>query len=162
MGLVGTPYRWAGTRKTETVKTLGKALGRNVHVFCCDSNLGSIDVLIGKIFVGLLMSRAWRCFDEFNRLSEDQISALNDHIRVIQNVIIKKTAEVVILEQKILINFSFSMFITNNPADNKYRGRLKIPENVNILFQPVAMIQSDKNTLLHQSCILVVSYMLKI
>ena len=68
MGLGGNPYGPAGTGKTESVKALANLMGRQVLVFNCDEG---IDVhSIGRIFVGLIQSGAWGCFDEFNRLDK--------------------------------------------------------------------------------------------
>ena len=82
MGYGGNPYGPAGTGKTESVKALAVALGRPVLVFNCD---GEFDVAaMGRIFQGLVQCGAWGCFDEFNRLSEGVLSAVSQHIQVIQ------------------------------------------------------------------------------
>jgi dynein heavy chain 2 len=75
MGFGGNPYGPAGTGKTESVKALGGAFGRQVLVFNCDEG---IDVKsMGRIFVGLVKCGAWGCFDEFNRLEEGVLSAVS-------------------------------------------------------------------------------------
>ncbi|TRY75069.1 hypothetical protein TCAL_08574 [Tigriopus californicus] len=74
VGLGGNPYGPAGTGKTESVKALGGLFGRQVLVFNCDEG---IDVKsMGRIFIGLIKCGAWGCFDEFNRLEEQTLSAL--------------------------------------------------------------------------------------
>jgi len=50
MGFGGNPYGPAGTGKTESVKALGQAFGRQVLVFNCDENLDFR--AMGRIFVG--------------------------------------------------------------------------------------------------------------
>jgi hypothetical protein len=51
-------------------------------VFNCDSEL---DVrAMGRIFIGLLRCGAWGCFDEFNRLGEDVLSAVSTQVQAIQ------------------------------------------------------------------------------
>lgn len=82
VGLGGNPYGPAGTGKTESVKALGGLLGRQVLVFNCDEG---IDVKsMGRIFVGLIKCGAWGCFDEFNRLEEQTLSAVSMQIQPIQ------------------------------------------------------------------------------
>jgi dynein heavy chain len=73
----------AAAVQTETVKELGKALGKYVLVFNCGphEDVGSVGenpafspcVLIvavhcaGSRLAGLVQTGAWGCFDEFNR-----------------------------------------------------------------------------------------------
>lgn len=78
IGLGGNPYGPAGTGKTETVKELAKSLGNMVLVFNCDENIEVNNIF--KIFKGLVGCGAWGCFDEFNRLSFGQMSAISSVI----------------------------------------------------------------------------------
>ena len=85
MGYGGNPYGPAGTGKTESVKALGNAFGRQVLVFNCDEGIDSKSM--GRIFVGLVKCGAWGCFDEFNRLLPDQLSEISQQIQIIQGAI---------------------------------------------------------------------------
>lgn len=82
LGYGGNPYGPAGTGKTESVKALGQALGRQVLVFNCDEEFDFKSM--GRIFVGLVKCGAWGCFDEFNRLDEEVLSAVSQQIQIIQ------------------------------------------------------------------------------
>ena len=75
LGYGGNPYGPAGTGKTESVKALGQVFGRQVLVFNCDEGLDY--KAMGRIFIGLVKCGAWGCFDEFNRLLEEQLSAIS-------------------------------------------------------------------------------------
>ncbi|KAF4663535.1 Cytoplasmic dynein 2 heavy chain 1 [Perkinsus olseni] len=85
LGYGGNPYGPAGTGKTESVKALGSWLGRQVLVFNCDEGIDYKSMT--RIFVGLVRCGAWGCFDEFNRLLEEQMSAISQQIEVIQSAI---------------------------------------------------------------------------
>ena len=71
--------------KTESVKALGSAMGRQVLVFNCDEGIDF--KAMGRIFVGIVKCGAWGCFDEFNRLKVDQLSAISQLIQVIQEAL---------------------------------------------------------------------------
>ena len=61
-GYGGNPYGPAGTGKTESVKALGAAVGRQVLVFNCDEGIDFQSM--GRIFAGIVRCGAWGCFGE--------------------------------------------------------------------------------------------------
>ncbi len=75
IGLGGNPFGPAGTGKTETIKALGNALGKMVIVFNCDES-NSLEN-IQRVLIGIIGSRSWGCFDEFNRLSLKELSSIS-------------------------------------------------------------------------------------
>ena len=143
VGLGGNPYGPAGTGKTESVKALGGLMGRQVLVFNCDEG---IDVKsMGRIFIGLIKCGAWGCFDEFNRLEEQTLSAVSMQIQPIQNALRTKKAKVGLLGKDIPIDPNSGIFVTMNPAGKGYGGRQKLPDNLKQLFRPVAMSKPDND-----------------
>lgn len=141
LGYGGNPYGPAGTGKTESVKALGAALGRQVLVFNCDEGIDFHSM--GRIFTGLVKCGAWGCFDEFNRLKEDQLSAVSQQIQVIQAAIKAREPRVDLLGVNIDVDFNAGIFVTMNPAGKGYGGRSKLPDNLKQLFRPVAMSRPD-------------------
>ena len=141
VGLGGNPYGPAGTGKTESVKALGGLFGRQVLVFNCDEG---IDVKsMGRIFIGLIKSGAWGCFDEFNRLEEQTLSAVSMQIQPIQTALKNKQKSVTLLDRQIDLDHNSGIFVTMNPAGKGYGGRQKLPDNLKQLFRPVAMSRPD-------------------
>ncbi|GAB5365644.1 hypothetical protein AAMO2058_001075600 [Amorphochlora amoebiformis] len=141
LGYGGNPYGPAGTGKTESVKALGNCLGRQTLVFNCDE---AIDFKsMARIFMGLVKSGAWGCFDEFNRLKEDQLSAVSQQIQVIQAALKNREPNAEILGKTTEVNFNAAIFVTMNPASKEYGGRSKLPHNLKQLFRAVAMSKPD-------------------
>ena len=141
LGYGGNPYGPAGTGKTESVKALGQAFGRQVLVFNCDEGLDY--KAMGRIFIGLVKCGAWGCFDEFNRLLEEQLSAISQQIQVIQYAIKEGQSQLSLLGRVIPVNKNAGIFVTLNPAGKGYGGRSKLPDNLKQLFRPVAMSAPD-------------------
>lgn len=142
LGFAGNPYGPAGTGKTESVKALGQAMGRQVLVFNCGDG---IDVKsICRIFTGLVQCGAWGCFDEFNRLDELVLSAVSQQIQAIQTAILKKRENVTLLNKTVPLDLKSGIFVTLNPAGKEYDGRSKLPNNLKALFRSVSMSQPDK------------------
>ena len=141
MGYGGNPYGPAGTGKTESVKALGQAFGRQVLVFNCDEGIDFKSM--GRIFIGLVKCGAWGCFDEFNRLLEEQLSAISQQIQVIQWAIKAGEKTLELLGRTIEVNHNAGIFVTMNPAGKGYGGRSKLPDNLKMLFRPVAMSVPD-------------------
>ena len=82
---------------------------------------------------------AWGCFDEFNRLLEEQLSAISQQIQVIQWAIKEKLPTLELLGKIVEVNGNSGIFVTMNPAGKGYGGRSKLPDNLKQLFRPVAM-----------------------
>lgn len=143
LGYGGQPYGPAGTGKTESVKALGCAMGRQVLVFNCDEGIDFQSM--GRIFIGLVKSGAWGCFDEFNRLKEDQLSAISQQIQIIQAALKGKESQLDLLGQIVDVNLNAGIFVTMNPAGKEYGGRSKLPDNLKQLFRAVAMSVPDNN-----------------
>ena len=141
MGFGGNPYGPAGTGKTESVKALAACMGRQVLVFNCDEGIDFQSM--GRIFIGLVKCGAWGCFDEFNRLKEDQLSAISQQIQVIQDAIKMRETPINLLGRSIDVNFNAGIFVTLNPAGKGYGGRSRLPDNLKALFRPVAMGRPD-------------------
>ncbi len=96
------------------------------------------------MFIGIVMSGAWGCFDEFNRLREEELSAIAEQIQSIQNALINNTKVVSILQKDIPVNHHAAIFVTLNPAGKGYGGRKNLPSNLKALFRPIAMGLPDK------------------
>ena len=145
MGYGGNPYGPAGTGKTESVKALGGLLARQVLVFNCDEGIDFQSM--GRIFTGLVKCGAWGCFDEFNRLKEDQLSAVSQQIQAIQAAIKDKSPHVRLVGKQIDVDHNAGIFVTMNPAGKHYGGRSKLPDNLKQLFRPVAMSKPDMDAI---------------
>ena len=93
--------------------------------------------------MGLVKCGAWGCFDEFNRLKEEQLSAISQQIQIIQEAIKAQEKVINLLGKQVDVNFNSGIFVTLNPAGKGYGGRSKLPDNLKQLFRPVAMSVPD-------------------
>ncbi|KNE55585.1 hypothetical protein AMAG_01476 [Allomyces macrogynus ATCC 38327] len=140
-GLGGCLYGPAGTGKTESVKSLGYLLGRQVLVFNCDE---ALDVSsITRLFCGIVKCGAWGCFDEFNRLSAGVLAAVSNLVSTIQQALLKRFPTVQIAGTELTVNHSSCLFVTLNPAGKQYKGRQQLPNNLKQLFRNIAMTHPD-------------------
>ncbi|KAH9577240.1 Dynein heavy chain [Trypanosoma melophagium] len=146
LGYGGNPYGPAGTGKTESVKALGNAMGRQVLVFNCDEGIDFKSM--GRIFTGLVKCGAWGCFDEFNRLKVDQLSAVSQMIQVIQEALKNGDSNCHLLGRDIDVSHNAGIFVTLNPAGKRYGGRSKLPDNLKQLFRSVAMSAPDNELIM--------------
>ena len=138
------PQGPAGTGKTESCKDLAKGLGLLYPIiakFCLVFNCSDqVNVkMMEKLFIGLAYTGSWSCFDEFNRISREVLSVIAQQVLSIRQLLLSYSSlSNYVFQGKILktMNPQLGIFITMNPT---YTGRNQLPDNLQILFRPVAM-----------------------
>lgn len=136
--LGASPAGPAGTGKTESTKDLAKALGMLCVVFNCSEQIEY--KMMARLFSGLAQQGAWSCLDEFNRIDIEVLSVIAQQLLTIRQNLLKGEKRFLFGSDFIQMREGFGVFITMNPG---YAGRTELPDNLKVLFRPVAMMIPD-------------------
>ncbi|KPA85080.1 putative dynein heavy chain [Leptomonas pyrrhocoris] len=137
--LGASPAGPAGTGKTETVKDLAKNLARQCIVYNCSD--GITYKMMEKFFSGLIQTGAWACLDEFNRINIEVLSVIASQLLEIK-LALQNAQETFTFQgtPDVRVRPTYGAFVTMNPG---YAGRTELPDNLKILFRPVACMTPD-------------------
>ena len=133
--LGATPAGPAGTGKTESTKDLAKAIAILCVVYNCSDQVDY--QMMQRHFSGLAQQGCWTCLDEFNRILVEVLSVIAQQLQEIRKALLAGVERFDFQGKNINIEANFGCHITMNPG---YAGRTELPDNLKVLFRPVAMM----------------------
>ena len=133
--LGANPAGPAGTGKTESTKDLAKGIACLCIVYNCSDQVDY--QMMQRHFAGLAMQGCWTCLDEFNRILVEVLSVIAQQLQEIRKALLAGVDKFDFQGKNIEIKPDFGCHITMNPG---YAGRTELPDNLKVLFRPVAMM----------------------
>jgi dynein heavy chain len=92
---------------------------------------------MGRLFSGLCQQGCWTCLDEFNRIGVEVLSVVAQQLLQVRNALLEGKTTFSFEKDEITLKPEFGCHVTMNPG---YAGRTELPDNLKVLFRPVAMM----------------------
>ncbi|XP_026667107.1 dynein heavy chain 12, axonemal-like [Ceratina calcarata] len=136
--LYGAVVGPSATGKSETVKSLAKAMAVQFRSFNCAS-VSSYD-LLSQIFRGFITCGTWLCFENFDELPSDLLSRITEGLTTTFQAIARKLGRVTLEGVSLKINPTGHISIVTKLDPFRCSN---IPDNLKVLFRTTSMIMPD-------------------
>jgi dynein heavy chain len=98
--------------------------------------------MMGRLFSGLCQQGCWTCLDEFNRIDIEVLSVIAQQLLSVRKGLLANSPydenfRFTFEDLEICLKPEFGCHVTMNPG---YAGRTELPDNLKVLFRPVAMM----------------------
>ncbi|XP_011706108.1 PREDICTED: dynein heavy chain 7, axonemal-like [Wasmannia auropunctata] len=127
-----------GTGKTETIKSLTRAIAKPCYVVNCSSST-SYDCVI-RTFKGVIACGAWICLENFDRLRLELLSAIAQNLTQMKQAISSNSKIVSFEGCNLNLNVSGNVCVNINSERSGYAD---LPDNLKVLFRSVSLMAPD-------------------
>ncbi|XP_072767052.1 dynein axonemal heavy chain 7 [Anoplolepis gracilipes] len=124
--------------KTETIRSLTKALAKLFYIINCNNSI-SYDC-VTRIFKGMVSCGAWVCFENFDRLKLELLSAIAQNLMQIKQAMSSNSKTTSFEGCDLNLNVSGHVCVNIEPAQSGY---INLPDNLKVLFRSVSMTTPD-------------------
>lgn len=123
--------------KTETIKSLTRALAKQFYTVNCCKDISY--KCVTQVLKGVVSCGAWICFDNFNRLRLELLSAVAQCLIQMQQAVSSNLQYVNFEGCNLNLNISGNICVNINLES----GYTDLPDNLKVLFRSVSMMAPD-------------------
>ncbi|KAL0118616.1 hypothetical protein PUN28_009352 [Cardiocondyla obscurior] len=128
------------TGKTETIKSLTKIIAKPFYVINCSNSI-SYDCII-QSFKGMISCGAWICFENFDKLKLELLSAITQNLTQIKQAVSSDLKIVSFEGCNVNLNVYGNICVNINSEHSEH---VDLPDNLKLLFRSVSMTTPDIN-----------------
>ncbi|XP_012233843.2 dynein axonemal heavy chain 7-like [Linepithema humile] len=127
-----------GSGKTETIKSLTRALAKPFYAVNCNNDISYNCVI--QIFKGMISCGAWICFESFHGLRVELLSAIAQNLTQIKQAVSSDLKSVNFEGCDLDLNATGNICVNINTEQSGYTD---LPDNLKILFRFASMTKPD-------------------